>query len=731
MLRRLASAVSGPRSKWVVIAIWVVAVVLLAPPSMKISEVTTDETATADSLPTDSQSAQVARTLRERFPGGEQMLALAVYRRDGGLRPADREKVQEDAREIAEVEGVGQVAAPFSLASPPGLVSRDASVAFTAIPLLPRQSEARTEAIEEIRTITGEGSGGLAIRTTGPAALQSDLTTTLESTDAALLFATAGLVLFLLVVIYRSPLIALIPLLVVAVSYTVATGVIRLLAGSLDETIDRTAITLLAVLMFGAGTDYCLLLVARYSSDLREHDDKHVAIREAYSRAAPAIAASGVVVAGALLTLLAAELHSNRVFGPVNALGVLTGLLASLTLLPALLAVVGRRGFWPSRKLVTRRTTGAAPALLPGLGALPDFKLRTDDVHPSVRERDPIWRRIGVRALRRPVLTLVVCGTLLGAMAVGLTSYDREVNVVTQFRTATDSTEGFELLQEGFAPGTLYPSTVLVEREDGPLAPADVERAQAAVREVEGVDAVTDPTRRSEDGRAATFVVTFADDPFREPALARVEVIRSRLADVGPGVSAQVGDGSALRLDYGEAASADQRRIVPLILLVITLTLVVLLRALVAPLYLIATVVISFFATLGVSLVVFDVVFGEPRVDPLMPFFAFVFLVALGVDYNIFYMHRVREEAAKHGTVEGVLRALVATGPVITSAGLVLAGTFAVLMTLPLDVLLEVGFCVALGVLIDTFLVRTLVVPAIAKLVGDASWWPSRLRPPE
>jgi RND superfamily putative drug exporter len=697
---------------------------------MKISEVTTDETATADSLPADSQSAQVARTLRERFPGGEQMLALTVYRRDGGLRPDDREKVQEDAREIAEVEGVGQVVAPFSLASPPELVSQEGNVAFTAIPLLPRQSEARTEAIEEIRAITGEGSGGLAIRTTGPAALQSDLTTTLESTDATLLFATAGLVLFLLVAIYRSPLIALIPLLTVAVSYTVATGVIRLAAGSLDETIDRTAITLLAVLMFGAGTDYCLLLVARYSTDLREHDDKHEAIREAYRRAAPAIAASGVVVAGALLTLLAAELHSNRVFGPVNALGVLTGLLASLTLLPALLAVVGRRGFWPSRKLVARRTTGEAPALLPGLGALPDFKRPMDDAHPSVRERDPIWRRIGVRALRRPVVTLLLCGAVLGAMAVGLTTYDREVNVVTQFRTATDSTEGFDLLQEGFAPGTLYPNTVLVEREDGPLAPADVDQAQAAVRAVEGVDSVTAPTRTSEDGRAATFAVTFADDPFLQPALDRVEVIRSRLAELGPGLGAQVGDGSALRLDYGDAASADQRRIIPLVLLVITLTLVVLLRALVAPLYLLGTVVISFFATLGVSLVVFDVVFGEPRVDPLMPFFAFVFLVALGVDYNIFYMHRVREEAARHGTEEGVLRALVATGPVITSAGIVLAGTFAVLMTLPLDILLEVGFCVALGVLIDTFLVRTLVVPAIAKLVGDASWWPGRLRPP-
>ena len=227
------------------------------------------------------------------------------------------------------------------------------------------------------------------------------------------------------------------------------------------------------------------------------------------------------------------------------------------------------------------------------------------------------------------------------------------------------------------------------------------------------------------------MVATFADDPFKDPALDRVEVMRERLAAVGEGrgLSTLVGDGTAIRLDYKESLASDQKRVVPLVLVVITLTLVVLLRAIVAPLYLIATVVVSFLATLGISLFVFDKVFGEPRVDPAFPVLAFIFLVALGVDYNIFLMDRVREEARVHGTREGVLRALVATGPVITSAGIVLAGTFAVLMTLPLDILLELGFAVSLGVLIDTFLVRTLLVPALVEIVGDASWWPSRLRP--
>jgi putative drug exporter of the RND superfamily len=269
-----------------------------------------------------------------------------------------------------------------------------------------------------------------------------------------------------------------------------------------------------------------------------------------------------------------------------------------------------------------------------------------------------------------------------------------------------------------------------VDRSDGPLRPTDVQRAQEAAK-VDGVANVSDVTNKSRDGRAATFAVTFADDPFGDPALERAAHIRERLGDLDePGVTAQIGDGSAFREEVAAASTRDQKVIIPLVLLVITITLVILLRAIVAPLYLLVTVVMSYLAALGISLVVFDVVFGEPSVDPLLPIFVFVFLVALGVDYNIFFMHQVREEAKEHGTVDGVLRALVATGPVITSAGIILAGTFAVLTFLPLDILLEIGFTVALGVLIDTFLVRTLMVPAIVKLVGDASWWPGRLKPP-
>src|SRR3954454_23485832 len=732
MIRGLANVVSGRRSKWVVIGVWIVVLAALAPQGMTLSKVTTDETATAESLPSDSQSAEVAKTLRDRFPDGDPLLALAVYRRATGLTSADNDKIAADAGGIQKVEGVGRVIAPVGPLAPAELVSRDGKEAFIAIPLKSTDSDERTDAIKAIRKITAAGATGLQVHVTGAAALQSDLTTTLQSTDASLLIVTALLVLILLIAIYRAPLMAFLPLIVVGVSYTIAQGVVHIGANAADTTIDRTAVTLLAILMFGAGTDYCLLMVSRYTSELRETEDKHEALRAAYVRAAPAIAASGLVVAGALLVLLFASLHSNRIFGPVNAIGILVGLAASLTLLPALLTVFGRRGFWPSRNLVRVAAPPPPPRLLSGLRPLPDFRALMADAHPNIRQRDGIWRRVGEAALRRPWVTLVACLVLLGVCALGVTTYKEEVDVVGMFRKDTDSTDGFKTLSTGFPKGTLYPNTVLVERGDGPLQPPDVAAVQAAVKSVPGVAAVSGPTAQSTDKRATTFAATFADDPFGQPALDRVDTVRDKIAAAAPpGVTAKLGDGSALRADYGDAASSDQSKVIPLVLLVIGLTLVLLLRAVVAPLYLLATVLVSFFATLGVSLVVFDKVFGEARVDPAYPFFAFVFLVALGVDYNIFLMDRVREEARRHGTKEGALRALVATGPVITSAGLILAGTFAVLMTLPLDILLELGFTVALGVLLDTFLVRTLMVPSIVTLVGDASWWPAKLKPPD
>jgi putative drug exporter of the RND superfamily len=370
-------------------------------------------------------------------------------------------------------------------------------------------------------------------------------------------------------------------------------------------------------------------------------------------------------------------------------------LLAGLTLLPALLVVLGPKAFWPRLPRSEARAAG-----------------RT-------------WLRIGTGVRRRPWPWLALGALLLGGFALALSGYRSHTNIVGQFQGDVDSTRGYKVVRASFPAGATAPLTVLVERTDGPVRPADVQQVSDRLRATPGVLSVLDALGRSRDGRVAGLTVTFADNPFGDPALERVERIRRDLAAAGPGLRVLVGQGSGERLDYRTAALRDLKVLVPLVLLVVFVTLVLLLRALVAPLFLLATVVLSYLGTLGASLLIFEHVTGQDGIDPSVLVIVFIFLVALGSDYNIFLMSRVREEALEHGTSEGMLRALVETGPVITSAGLILAGTFAVLAVLPVWALFDVGFAVALGVLLDTFLVRSIVVPAITWILGDRAWWPS------
>jgi putative drug exporter of the RND superfamily len=404
-----------------------------------------------------------------------------------------------------------------------------------------------------------------------------------------------------------------------------------------------------------------------------------------------------------MLVLLLADTGSTNALGPVSAIGVAAVLLAGLTLLPALLTIVGRRGFWPRSKAVAY-----AP-------------------EEALARREGIWRRIGDRVLRRPGLALLATTALFGFFALGLFAYKEDYSIGGFFKKEVESVEGFEVLGESFPQGALGPTSILVQREGGEATEADVAAVRERLERIDGVASISEP-QRSEDGAIAKVDVTFEDDPYSDAALARVETLRDSLSNLPGGAVALVGAGSAVQQDFNDAAARDMRVIVPVTLLVITIILGILLQAIVAPLVLIATVMASFFGTLGLSIFFFIEVQGTEGVDASLPTFAFIFLVALGVDYTIFLMSRVREEAAMHGTREGVLRALAATGPVITSAGLILAGTFSVLMTLPITFTFNIGFMVAVGILLDTFIVRTIMVPAAVELLGDRVWWPSTAR---
>jgi RND superfamily putative drug exporter len=693
----LASFVCGRRTKWVVIALWIVGVFALSPLAAKVGDVTRDETASF--LPADADSTRVQELLKDRFSGGETSIGLIVYRREGGLTEADQEKIASDAQRVDDAIPVVQPAVvPFSSDAPPGLVSEAGDAAYTVV-TVPLDFERVADWGNETRDVIGGSQGGLQVYVTGDLGLWADFEEVFSDIDTRLLAATVLLVLVLLGAIYRAPLIALIPIFVVGLAYQIASGFIYLYADA-GNTVNSNSTGILIVLMFGVGTDYCLLLVSRYREELHRHEDKHEAMARALRRAGPAVLASGSTVVAAMLVLLLADTGSTHSLGPVSAIGVAAVLLAGLTLLPALLTIVGRKGFWPRRAVVAYQ---------------PDV---------DYAERQGLWRRFGDRVLRHPGLALGATVALFGFFALGLLAYEEDYSIGGFFKTDVESVDGFDVLGQSFPQGALGPTSILVQRVGAAVTDADLSEVRSRVEGIDGVAAVGEP-QRSEDDAIGKIDVTFADDPYSEAALARVGAMRDALEDLPDGAVALVGAGSAVQQDFNQAAERDNRVIVPVALLVIAIILGILLEALVAPLVLIATVVASFFGTLGLSVFFFIEIQGSAGVDASLPTFAFIFLVALGIDYTIFLMSRVREEARTHGTREGVLRALAATGPVITSAGVILAGTFSVLMTLPVTFAFNIGFMVAVGILLDTFIVRTIMVPAAVELLGDKVWWPS------
>jgi RND superfamily putative drug exporter len=493
-----------------------------------------------------------------------------------------------------------------------------------------------------------------------------------------------------LLLTYRSPVLWLLPLISVVIALLSAQAVIYLLGKNDIITVNAQGTGILTVLVFGAGTDYALLLVARYREELRLHEDRHEAMAVALHRCGPAIFASATTVVVGMMCLVFADLNSTSGMGPVLAIGVTVGMLSMLTLLPALLVIVGRWAFWP---------------LIPAYGSVD-------------HTREGIWARLGAWISRRPRVVWVVTTLVLGTLALGLTSLKAEgLSYAESFTGKPESIVGEEILAKHFDVGVAQPAYVISSADSA----GDI---TAALEDTPGIVNISQPQEK--DG-LALIDVTLAAAPDSIAAQDTVSAIRDAVHAV-PGADAKVGGDTAVLLDTLHAAKSDNRLIIPIVLVVVFFILAVLLRAILAPLLLIATVVLSFAAALGVSALVFEHVFGFAGADPGLPLFVFVFLVALGIDYNIFLMTRVREEALKFGTRRGSLIGLASTGGVITSAGLVLAGTFAALGTMPMVFLAEIGFAVAFGVLLDTIIVRAILVTAINLDVGAPIWWPSALR---
>ena len=559
------------------------------------------------------------------------------------------------------------------------------------------------------------GELGLNAWVTGPAGFVADLVTAFGGIDGVLLLVALAAVLLILVVVYRSPLLPLVVIVTAVFALCLAGLVVYRLADAGTIVLNGQAQGILSILVVGASVDYALLLVARYREELRRFDHPAQAMRRAIRACLEPIAASaGTVIAG-LLCLLLSELGSNRSLGPVAAIGIASALLASLTLLPAILLVAGGRSrvfFWPRVPRHTTQVEAEQDVTVDGVGGL--------------------WGRLARWVARRARRVWVVTAIVLAAFAAFLPTFDASgTNESDVFLTEVDAVAGEELLAEHFPAGSVQPVTVIVPEQDAD----EVARAVADVPGVETVVPYTGaPAGRPGSGSDAPPVVV--DGTIRLDATTTapsdsveaqdtVRDVREVVSEISP--EALVGGAAAQQVDTIAAAQRDLRVIVPVVLVVIIVILMLLLRSVVAALVLLVANVLSFAATLGVAAILFDHVFDFPGADPTVPLFAFVFLVALGVDYSIFLMTRVREESVRHGTHAGVVRGLAVTGGVITSAGIVLATTFAALAVIPLLFLVQLAFLVAFGVLLDTFVVRSLLVPAAVHDLGDRSWWPSRI----
>jgi putative drug exporter of the RND superfamily len=683
-VRRIASLPSGRRTKWVVLAFWVAVFAVAGPMAGKLNSAQQNDASSW--LPNNAESTQVVE-LAKRFAPSDIFPALVVYERpDGTITQADQAKAAADVQRFATIQDVtGKVLGPIP--------SKDGKALQVIVPIKVAEEgngwEELAPRIEEMRSIAQADTGGLGVYVTGPAGYFADFSKVFSGFDSTLLYITAAIVIVILLLTYRSPTLWLLPLTTVFVALTAAQAVIYLLAKNAGLTVNAQTAFILTVLVFGAGTDYALLLTARYREELRRHADRHEAMAVALGRAAPAIIASAATVILSLLTLLVAELNSTKSLGPVMAIGIAVGLLAMITLLPALLVIFGRWIFWPRR---------------PTLGS------------PEPTEQG-LWARIGRRMARRPRVVWIVTAVVLGALALGVTGLEANgLQSKDAFRTTPEAVTGEAVLARHFPAGQGNPVQVIGKAQAAP-------QIQAAVSGTPGVTAVTRPVVRDGYAYLEGTLTSSADS---QAGFATVDQLRSRVHAI-PGADAKVGGGSAVNLDIQRATRHDRNQVVPLVLSVVLIILSLVLRAIVAPLLLVATVVLSFAAALGVSALAFDHLFGFAGADPSFPLWTFVFLVALGTDYNIFLMTRVHEEAKQHGTRRGALVGLAATGGVITSAGIVLAGTFAALGTLPLVFITEIGFAVAFGVLLDTFVVRSVLVTALNLDVGRWIWWPSTL----
>ncbi|QGG58217.1 MMPL family transporter [Paenibacillus sp. B01] len=718
------------RGRWITLGAWVAVAALLM---LLLPGVRSQADSNAPNFDESKPSVQAEKLLAEQFRSEEGTPALVVWHREGGLSQDDLKAISAVSADVAASPLPGQRSSlPLHELPPPALAAQLSEDGSTLVWPVVFQPDAPTEEIkqgvEQLRERTEKIAGTpafeadtadgaeLSARLTGPAGISVDATELFSSADVSLMIATVLLVLVFLLAIYRSPVLALIPLVAVGFAYAVTDPLLGYMASKDWIDVDSQAVAIMTVLLFGAGTDYCLFLVSRYRELLAEERSPAAALRAALGSSGGAIAMSGLTVVIALLTLLLAQYGVIKRFAVPFGLSILVMALSSLTLLPALLSIFGRGSFWP---------------FVPRTPEMAEERAR--------RKGKPAPKRTGRRGpgftgrlvVRRPWTVTLVSVALLGVLALFSTQVKFTFDILSSFPEEMESRQGFALIGDNFSEGTLAPVTVMAQGEAGAIPPV-AEKLQA----LGSVAKVGEPAEAASQPGLRAWKVELAMNPYSQEAMDALPAIREAAEQAIGGADAAdrvwLAGQTAVQYDTREAEAVDQQVIIPLVIVLIAALLLVYLRSVTAMVYLIGTVILSYFAALGLGWLVLHEPMGVDAIQGAIPLYAFVFLVALGEDYNIFMVSSIWKKRRKMPLKQAIAEGVSETGPVITSAGLILAGTFAVLATLPIQVLLQFGLITALGVLLDTFVVRPYLVPALTALLGRRAFWPGELsRVPE
>ncbi|MGP5098868.1 MMPL family transporter [Brachybacterium alimentarium] len=702
---RIAGALTGRRSAWVMLAVFVALLLAMAGGLRGAGPA-----AGMDALPDSSESSRAA-AIADTMEGNRYQPVFAVITREDGtaLTADDKAAIETLGDNLADVSGRDAV-------GPMPAEDGEADLVMTTV-----DSEADNDAMDamitDLRDAAAESAPEqLSVSVTGGPAVGSDIRGAFSGANFKLLAVTIAVVAVLLLLTYRSPILWLIPLSIVALADGAAGALTSMLGEQFALAFDAGVIS---VLVFGAGTNYALLLISRYREELHAHEDHRAALRTAWVRTAPAIIASNVTVVLALLTLLAAVMPATRGLGIAAAAGLLVAVIAVLFPLTALLAVVGRKVFWPFvPKPETAERTETTETADTQEGAESAESVKSASSRRDDAEHGP-FATVARTVTKRPLFAAVISLVLMGVLATGLIGTRVGLSQDEQFASANESSTGFAAMAEHYGAGESAPHQIVV-RED---MSGGTDAALAAAEDVPGIDRAS-VTGTTPDGWAVLSAVGTAE-PESPAAIDEAEGLRDTLHDLS-GADALVGGTTASAMDVRADSTRDLLVVAPMILAVVLIVLIGLLRAVVAPLVLLTVNVASSVAAIGLGLWAGRLLFDIPALDVTVPLLAFLFLVALGVDYTIFLVHRARHESAEHGTKQGMVRAVGSTGVVITSAGVVLSAVFAALGVLPLVVLGQLGLIVGLGVLLDTLLVRTVLVPALFALIGDRMWWPSK-----